>query len=86
MKRHLVSMPELEFIAVTRVVLGVGIGLVASEHIDRGVRRGVGWTLLGVGGLATIPILAQLWRSDRTAAEPPAHSEYERRPRVNTGF
>ena len=55
-----VAMPELAFIAATRGLAGVGIGLLLSEQLGPGTRRAVGWTLLGVGALTTVPIAASV--------------------------
>ncbi len=56
MKSTEVSLPELALIAGTRVALGVGIGLLLADKIDRDARRGAGCALLAVGILSTIPI------------------------------
>jgi hypothetical protein len=34
--------------------------LLLSEKLDRKPRRAVGWTLLAVGALTTIPLLAEV--------------------------
>ncbi|HET9751195.1 MAG TPA: hypothetical protein VFS06_18030 [Casimicrobiaceae bacterium] len=57
MKTFDVSVPELGFVAVTRGIAGAGIGLLLAdcfEHAD--TRRAIGWALLGIGALTTIPI------------------------------
>jgi hypothetical protein len=53
-----VTLPQLGMIAGTRAALGAGIGLLLSERIDRKPRRAVGWTLLTVGALTTLPLIA----------------------------
>jgi hypothetical protein len=55
-----VSLPELGMIAGTRAALGAGIALLLSERLDRKPRRAVGWTLLAVGALTTVPLLAEV--------------------------
>jgi hypothetical protein len=50
------SMPDIFLIAGTRVALGIGIGLLASERFNRDQRRAAGWALLAVGALTTIPL------------------------------
>ena len=55
-----VSLPEIGLVAVTRVALGVGIGLLLAERLDRHTRRGAGWALALVGGLVTIPLAAEV--------------------------
>ena len=53
-----VTLPELGLIAGTRAALGAGIALLLGERLDRKPRRAVGWTLLAVGALTTLPLLA----------------------------
>jgi hypothetical protein len=54
------SMPEIGLIAMTRVVLGVGIGLLLAEKLNADQRKSVGCALLAVGALSTLPIAAQV--------------------------
>ena len=55
--RHInVTLPELFLVAATRGMLGVGIGLLVSDHLRRAQRRHVGWSLLTVGALSTVPL------------------------------
>lgn len=52
-----VSVPELGFVAATRAIAGVGIGLLLADSFkEADTRRATGWTLLGIGALTTIPI------------------------------
>jgi hypothetical protein len=62
MRKHLVTLPEVVLIAVTRGMIGLGAGLLLSERFGRNRRRPVGWTLLTVGLASTIPIALQLLR------------------------
>jgi hypothetical protein len=55
-----VTLPELGMIAGTRAALGAGIALLLGERLDRKPRRAVGWTLLAVGALTTLPLLANV--------------------------
>ena len=55
-----ISLPELGMIAGTRAALGAGIALLLGERLDRKPRRAVGWTLLAVGALTTVPLLARV--------------------------
>jgi hypothetical protein len=52
------TLPELGMIAGTRAALGAGIALLLGERLERKPRRAVGWTLLTVGALTTLPLLA----------------------------
>jgi hypothetical protein len=57
--------PEIAFIAITRVALGAGIGLLASHNLTRDQRKAAGWALALVGAATTIPLAIRvkgLWR------------------------
>ena len=56
MKRTEIALPELGLIAGTRGLLGAGIGLLLADHISEKPRKAVGWTLLLIGALSTIPL------------------------------
>jgi len=58
MKTLDVSLPEMFFVAATRGMAGAGVGLLASNYLAPETRRHVGWTLLGIGLVTTLPILA----------------------------
>jgi hypothetical protein len=59
------SVPEAAFVAATRGMAGAGIGLLVSEFLDRDTRRAVGWTLLALGLLTTVPIAVTLFSRTR---------------------
>ena len=62
MRRVEGTLPELAFVAVTRGLTGLGVGLLLSEFIDdKQVRRGLGWTLLGIGAATTVPIAMKVF-------------------------
>ncbi len=63
MNRTPLSIPEIGIIAGTRAMLGAGLGLLLADRLSDDQRRAVGWTLLTVGAVTTIPILAQLLKS-----------------------
>jgi hypothetical protein len=56
MKRKALTLPELILIAGTRVALGVGIGLLMADKLNKDQRRGAAWALLGVGVVTSIPL------------------------------
>jgi len=56
MERKL-SVPDIILIAGTRVALGIGIGLLLSEKLNRDQRRAAGRALIAVGALTTIPLV-----------------------------
>lgn len=60
---HNVDIPlhELAFIAVTRGLLGAGVGLLLSDYLRPESRKGVGWTLVALGAVTTVPIAASVF-------------------------
>lgn len=60
MKAFELSFPEFAFVAATRGMAGAGIGLLVSDHFNVDTRRAVGWTLLAIGALTTVPIALTL--------------------------
>lgn len=69
MIQRTLTLPEIGLIAGTRVALGVGIGLLIADRIDRDARKGAGCALLLVGALSTIPIaLGVLMKHDANGA------------------
>jgi hypothetical protein len=57
MQQRGLTIPELILIAGTRVALGAGLGLLVGDKLDREVRKGAGWALLGMGVFTTIPLV-----------------------------
>ncbi len=49
-------LPELGLIAGTRGLLGAGIGLLIAGRLSDSQRRDIGWTLVAVGVLTTLPL------------------------------
>ena len=67
-----VTIPELALIAGTRVALGAGIGLLLGDRLSGEQRRAVGWTLLAVGTITTVPLAAEvLFAHDHEFEESP---------------
>jgi hypothetical protein len=56
MKTVRLTLPEIALLAGTRAALGAGVGLLLSERLEPEQRQAVGWTLLLVGLLTTIPL------------------------------
>jgi hypothetical protein len=69
MKEKSLTVPEIGLIAATRVILGVGIGLLLSDKLSKYQRQRIGWTLLAAGALSTLPIAANVLL-DRTTEMP----------------
>jgi hypothetical protein len=56
MKTVRLSLPEIALLAGTRAALGGGVGLLLGDRLKPEQRQAVGWTLLLVGLLTTIPL------------------------------
>jgi hypothetical protein len=61
MNRRALSIPEIGIIAGTRAAFGAGVALLLADQMSKEQRRAVGWTLLAVGAISTIPIAVQLF-------------------------
>ena len=60
MKKHVVTIPEVGLIAVTRAMLGAGIALLVCDKLAPGQRRAIGWTLVAVGIITTVPLAIEV--------------------------
>jgi hypothetical protein len=61
MKKAELTLPEIALIGGTRGMLGAGVALLLGEKLDRSKRRMLGWTLLTIGVLSTIPLAADVF-------------------------
>lgn len=57
--------PELGLIAVTRGMLGLGIGLLLAGKLRRRRRMMVGYVLTAIGALSTVPLAFRVVRRHR---------------------
>jgi hypothetical protein len=69
MKTYAVTVPEIAIVAATRGVAGAGIGLLVAGFLRPDTRRTLGWTLLTIGALSTIPIAMALFGKRETKEE-----------------
>ncbi len=60
MKTYDVTLPEIAIVAATRGMAGAGAGLLLGGYLRPETRRTLGWTLLTIGALSTIPIVMAL--------------------------
>jgi len=60
MRERGITLPELGLIAGTRAALGAGLGLLLASRLDPDQRRAVGWTLLLVGIVSTVPLAMEV--------------------------
>jgi hypothetical protein len=64
--RHFdIPLHELAFVAGTRAVAGAGLGLLLADFLKPESRKAVGWTLLAIGALSTVPIAVSLIRQSQ---------------------
>lgn len=56
MKKARLSLPEIGLIASTRIMLGAGAGLLLADKFEDDHRNAIGWTLLAVGVITTLPL------------------------------
>jgi hypothetical protein len=68
MRETRITLPELALVAGTRVALGAGLGLLLGGRLPEGERRAIGWTLLLVGALSTIPLALEVLGGARLSA------------------
>ncbi len=61
------TVPEIILIAVTRIALGAGLGLLIAGKLSSDVRKGAGWALLAFGAVTTIPLVVGVVRKPHLA-------------------
>lgn len=61
MRERKLTLPEPGLIAATRGMLGAGIGLLLADKLSDDERRAVGWTLVLVGAVTTVPLALQVF-------------------------
>lgn len=61
MQRLDLSLPEFALVVTTRAALGAGIASLAADKLRRAGRRNVGWTLVVLGTLTTIPAVTAVF-------------------------
>lgn len=72
MKKANLPLPELALIAATRAILGAGLGLLLGDKLPNETRKKIGWTLVAIGALSTVPLGFDVCRrahSENDAAE-----------------
>lgn len=56
MKKSELTLPEIALIAGTRGMIGAGAGLILADKLNKDQRKSIGWTLLIIGAISTIPL------------------------------
>jgi hypothetical protein len=62
MKKADLTLPEIALIAGTRVMIGGGAGLLLADKLNDDQRKTIGWTLLLIGAISTIPLAIDVLR------------------------
>ena len=60
MKKAELTLLEIALIAATRGMLGAGAGLLLADKLNEDQRKAIGWTLLLVGAVSTIPLAIEV--------------------------
>ena len=61
MRQVRLTFAELALIAGTRAAAGAGLALLLGERLKPDQRRAVGWALLAVGAISTVPLLIEVF-------------------------
>jgi protein-S-isoprenylcysteine O-methyltransferase Ste14 len=67
-KRVELPVPEIGILAVTRAMLGAGVGLMVAEKLSERQRKVIGRTLFLIGVLSTIPLVKDIARRMHTTS------------------
>ena len=65
MEKREVTLPELALIVGTRAMLGAGAALLLADTLNKDQRKAVGWTLVFVGAITTIPLAIGLFGKNK---------------------
>ena len=69
--KTVLSIPDLALIGMTRGLLGAGVGLLLADKLDETQRRPLGWGLVAIGLLSTLPLALQVFSGlERPAPKP----------------
>jgi hypothetical protein len=60
MKKAELTLPEIGLIAGTRAMIGAGAGLLLADRLNDDQRKAIGWTLLAIGAISTIPLAIEV--------------------------
>ena len=60
MRTARLPVPELALIAGTRAALGAGLGLLLADRLTDDIRKALGWSLLLLGVVSTVPLAADV--------------------------
>lgn len=80
MRSTRITIPELVLFGATRGMIGTGLGLLVAGRLQRDRRFAVGWTLIVVGALSTIPLGMEVFGRGRRMQEMPDMQDGVSRP------
>ncbi len=60
MKKAELTLPEIALIGGTRGMLGAGAALLLADKLSEDQRKAIGWTLLIIGAISTIPLAVEV--------------------------
>ena len=61
MKHASLTVPEIAAVAATRAAGGAGLALLLGDRLKPEQRRTVGWILLAIGILTTVPLVVDIF-------------------------
>lgn len=73
MKERTVTMPQIGMIAVTRTLLGAGVGMLIADKIGKENSKRIGIPLMALGAISTIPLVMSVlhenkpWHKDQAS-------------------
>jgi hypothetical protein len=70
MRQATLPVPEIGIIAATRGMLGAGVALLLADRLPESNRKKIGWPLLAIGALSTIPLAIDLVRKVKEQGSP----------------
>ena len=63
LKERKVTIPELILVGGTRAAIGLGVGLLVKDKLNKDQRKAAGLALLIIGALSTIPLAIEIFSS-----------------------
>ena len=69
MKKLELTIPEMALVIGTRAMIGAGAGLLVAGKINDDKRKAIGWTLLAIGAISTIPLMVEVLGKNKEKAE-----------------
>ena len=70
MREFAITLPKLALVAGTRAALGAGLAFLVADRLPKDRRIAVGWTLVTVGVLSSIPLAFEVLGHGRLGARP----------------